>query len=69
MEMEMFYVLSICGSVRNDNLSFCVKSRGGGCDCEREKGEAQSHRSEPWGAFGTRAASLGWLNSGQGGCF
>lgn len=68
MEMEMFHMLSIRGSVRHDNLSFCVKSREGGCNCNQEKGEAQSHRSEPWGAFSTGAASLGWLNwGGRGG--
>jgi len=38
MEMEMSHILSVCDSVRNDNLSFRVKSREGGCSTsEREQ--------------------------------
>lgn len=55
MEMEIFHILSVCGSVKNVSLSFCVKSQEGGCNCKEKKGEAQSHSSESWGAQGSLA--------------
>lgn len=60
MEMEIFCILSVCGSVKNVSLSFCVKSQEGGCSCKQEQGEAQSHCSELWGAV-----RAGWLNLGE----
>lgn len=59
MEMEIFHILSVCGSVKNVSLSFYVKSQEGGCSCRQEKGEAQSHCSELWGEV-----RVGWLNLG-----
>lgn len=60
MEMEIFCILSVCGSFKNVSLSFCVKSQDGGCSCKQEQGEAQSHCSELWGAV-----RAGWLNLGE----